>query len=163
KLADLTQATGSDVDRAVAAARAALPGWQALGGHGRAKIMYAIARLMQKHARLFAVLETLDNGKTIRETRDADLPLVARHFYYHAGWAQLLDEEFPAHRAVGVVGQIVPWNFPLLMLAGKIPPALAAGNPIVFKPAECTPLSAMLFADICVQAGVPAGVVNIVT
>jgi aldehyde dehydrogenase (NAD+) len=163
QLAELTQATGADVDRAVAAARAALPGWQALGGHGRAKILYSIARLMQKHARLFAVLETLDNGKTIRETRDADLPLVARHFYYHAGWAQLLDEEFPAHRAVGVVGQIVPWNFPLLMLAWKIAPALAAGNTIVFKPAEFTPLSAMLFADICVQAGVPAGVVNIVT
>ncbi|MGO4379446.1 aldehyde dehydrogenase family protein [Pseudoduganella sp. RAF19] len=163
QLAELTQATAADVDRAVAAARAALPAWQALGGHGRAKILYAIARLMQKHSRLFAVLETLDNGKTIRETRDADLPLVARHFYHHAGWAQLLDEEFPAHRAVGVVGQIVPWNFPLLMLAWKIAPALAAGNTIVFKPAEFTPLSAMLFADICVQAGVPAGVVNIVT
>jgi aldehyde dehydrogenase (NAD+) len=163
QLAELTQANAADVDRAVQAARAALPGWQALGGHGRAKILYALARLMQKHSRLFAVLETLDNGKTIRETRDADLPLVARHFYYHAGWAQLLDEEFPAHRAVGVVGQIVPWNFPLLMLAWKIAPALAAGNTIVFKPAEFTPLSAMLFADICVQAGVPAGVVNIVT
>ncbi|HEY1146954.1 MAG TPA: aldehyde dehydrogenase family protein [Pseudoduganella sp.] len=163
QLAELTQGTAADVDRAVQAARAALPGWQALGGHGRARILYALARLMQKHSRLFAVLETLDNGKTIRETRDADLPLVARHFYYHAGWAQLLDEEFPAHRAVGVVGQIVPWNFPLLMLAWKIAPALAAGNTIVFKPAEFTPLSAMLFADICVQAGVPAGVVNIVT
>lgn len=162
-LADLTQASAVDVARAVTAARKALPAWQALGGHGRAKIMYAIARLMQKHARLFAVLETLDNGKTIRETRDADLPLVARHFYYHAGWAQLLDEEFPGHRAVGVVGQIVPWNFPLLMLAWKIAPAMAAGNTIVFKPAEFTPLTAMLFADICVQAGVPAGVVNIVT
>ena len=163
QLAELTQGTAADVARAVAAARKALPGWQALGGHGRAKIMYAIARLMQKHARLFAVLETLDNGKTIRETRDADLPLVARHFYHHAGWAQLLDEEFPGHRAVGVVGQIVPWNFPLLMLAWKIAPALAAGNTIVFKPAEFTPLTAMLFADICVQAGVPAGVINIVT
>jgi len=163
QLAELTQASAVDVARAVTAARKALPGWQALGGHGRAKIMYAIARLMQKHARLFAVLETLDNGKTIRETRDADLPLVARHFYYHAGWAQLLDEEFPGHRAVGVVGQIVPWNFPLLMLAWKIAPALAAGNTIVFKPAEFTPLTAMLFAEICQQAGVPAGVVNIVT
>jgi len=163
QLAELTQGSAADVARAVTAARKALPGWQALGGHGRAKVMYSIARLMQKHARLFAVLETLDNGKTIRETRDADLPLVARHFYYHAGWAQLLDEEFPAHRAVGVVGQIVPWNFPLLMLAWKIAPAMAAGNTIVFKPAEFTPLTAMLFADICVQAGVPAGVVNIVT
>ncbi len=163
KLADLTQATAADVDRAVAAARAAQPGWQAMGGHGRAKVMYALARLMQKHARLFAVLETLDNGKTIRETRDVDLPLVARHFYYHAGWAQLQAEEFADYRAVGVVGQIVPWNFPLLMLAWKIAPAMAAGNTIVFKPAEFTSLSAMLFAEICVQAGVPAGVVNIVT
>jgi aldehyde dehydrogenase (NAD+) len=163
KLADLTQATGGDVDRAVAAARAAQPGWQALGGHGRAKVMYSLARLMQKHARLFAVLETLDNGKTIRETRDVDLPLVARHFYYHAGWAQLQAEEFGDYRAVGVVGQIVPWNFPLLMLSWKIAPAMAAGNTIVFKPAEFTSLTAMLFAEICVQAGVPAGVVNIVT
>nr|WP_229419111.1 aldehyde dehydrogenase family protein [Pseudoduganella flava] len=162
-LADITQATAGDVNRAVEAARRAQPAWAALGGIGRAKILYAIARLMQKHARLFAVLETLDNGKTIRETRDADLPLVARHFYHHAGWAQLLDEEFPGHRPVGVVGQIVPWNFPLLMLAWKIAPALAAGNTIVFKPAEFTPLTALLFAEICVQAGVPAGVVNIVT
>jgi aldehyde dehydrogenase (NAD+) len=163
KLADLTQGSAEDVDRAVAAARAAQPGWQALGGHGRAKVLYAIARLMQKHARLFAVMETLDNGKTIRETRDVDLPLVARHFYYHAGWAQLQAEEFSDYRAVGVVGQIVPWNFPLLMLAWKIAPALAAGNTVVFKPAEFTSLTAMLFADICVQAGVPAGVVNIIT
>ncbi len=163
QLAELTQATSDDVNRAVEAARRAQPAWAALGGAGRAKILYAIARLMQKHARLFAVLETLDNGKTIRETRDADLPLVARHFYHHAGWAQLLDEEFPNHRPVGVVGQIVPWNFPLLMLAWKIAPALAAGNTVVFKPAEFTPLSALLFAEICLQAGVPAGVVNIVT
>jgi len=163
KLADLTQGSAADVDAAVAAARRAQPGWQALGGHGRAKVLYAIARLMQKHSRLFAVLETLDNGKTIRETRDIDLPLVARHFYYHAGWAQLQAEEFADHRPVGVVGQIVPWNFPLLMLAWKIAPALAAGNTVVFKPAEFTSLTAMLFADICVQAGVPAGVVNIVT
>lgn len=163
KLADLTQATEADVERAVAAARRAQPGWQALGGHGRARVMYALARLLQKHARLFAVLETLDNGKTIRETRDVDLPLAARHFYYHAGWAQLQAEDFADYRAVGVVGQIVPWNFPLLMLAWKIAPAMAAGNTIVFKPAEFTSLTAMLFADICVQAGVPAGVVNIVT
>ena len=163
KLADLTQATGADVDRAVEAARRAQPGWQALGGHGRARVLYALARLLQKHSRLFAVLETLDNGKTIRETRDADLPLAARHFYHHAGWAQLQSEEFADYRAVGVVGQIVPWNFPLLMLAWKIAPALAAGNTVVFKPAEFTSLTAMLFAEICVQAGVPAGVVNIVT
>ncbi|WP_375539606.1 aldehyde dehydrogenase family protein [Rugamonas fusca] len=163
KLADLTQATEADVERAVAAARRAQPLWQGLGGHGRARVMYALARLLQKHARLFAVLETLDNGKTIRETRDVDLPLAARHFYYHAGWAQLQAEEFADYRAVGVVGQIVPWNFPLLMLAWKIAPAMAAGNTIVFKPAEFTPLTAMLFAELCVQAGVPAGVVNIVT
>jgi aldehyde dehydrogenase (NAD+) len=119
--------------------------------------------LLQKHARLFAVIETLDNGKTIRETRDADLPLAARHFYHHAGWAQLQSEEFADYRAVGVVGQIVPWNFPLLMLAWKIAPALAAGNTVVFKPAEFTSLTALLFAEICQQAGVPAGVVNIVT
>ena len=163
ELAQLTQATPQDVDRAVAAARRAQPGWVALGGHGRARVLYALARLLQKHARLFAVIETLDNGKTIRETRDVDLPLAARHFYHHAGWAQLQSEEFADYRAVGVVGQIVPWNFPLLMLAWKIAPALAAGNTVVFKPAEFTSLSALLFAEICQQAGVPAGVVNIVT
>lgn len=163
ELAQVTQATSDDVNRAVEAARRAQPAWVAMGGHGRAKILYAIARLLQKHSRLFAVLETLDNGKTIRETRDADLPLAARHFYHHAGWAQLQSEEFADYRAVGVVGQIVPWNFPLLMLAWKIAPALAAGNTIVFKPAEFTSLTSLLFAEICQQAGVPAGVVNIVT
>jgi aldehyde dehydrogenase (NAD+) len=163
ELAQVTQAGADDVDRAVAAARRAQPGWVALGGHGRARVLYALARLLQKHARLFAVLETLDNGKTIRETRDADLPLAARHFYHHAGWAQLQSEEFADYRAVGVVGQIVPWNFPLLMLSWKIAPALAAGNTVVFKPAEFTSLTALLFAEICQQAGVPAGVVNIVT
>jgi len=163
ELAQVTQATADDVERAVAAARRAQPGWVAMGGAGRAKVMYAIARLLQKHSRLFAVLETLDNGKTIRETRDADLPLAARHFYHHAGWAALQSEEFADYRAVGVVGQIVPWNFPVLMLAWKIAPALAAGNTVVFKPAEFTSLTALLFAEICQQAGVPAGVVNIVT
>ena len=163
QLAELTQASDADVERAVAAARRALPVWQGMGGHGRAKVMYALARLLQKHSRLFAVLETLDNGKTIRETRDIDLPLAARHFYHHAGWAQLQSEEFADYRAVGVVGQIVPWNFPLLMLSWKIAPALAAGNTVVFKPAEFTSLTAMLFAELCLQAGVPAGVVNIVT
>jgi aldehyde dehydrogenase (NAD+) len=163
ELAQVTQASQADVDRAVDAARRAQPGWVAMGGHGRAKVLYSLARLLQKHARLFAVLETLDNGKTIRETRDADLPLAARHFYHHAGWAQLQSEEFADYRAVGVVGQIVPWNFPLLMLAWKIAPALAAGNTVVFKPAEYTSLTALLFAEICQQAGVPAGVVNIVT
>ncbi|MGF6118846.1 aldehyde dehydrogenase (NAD+) [Janthinobacterium lividum] len=163
QLAELTQASDADVERAVEAARRALHVWQGMGGHGRAKVMYALARLLQKHSRLFAVLETLDNGKTIRETRDIDLPLAARHFYHHAGWAQLQSEEFADYRAVGVVGQIVPWNFPLLMLSWKIAPALAAGNTVVFKPAEFTSLTAMLFAELCVQAGVPAGVVNIVT
>ena len=163
ELARVTQATGEDVERAAQAARRAQPGWVALGGHGRARVLYALARQLQRHARLFAVIETLDNGKTIRETRDADLPLAARHFYHHAGWAQLQAEEFADYRAVGVVGQIVPWNFPLLMLAWKIAPALAAGNTVVFKPAEFTSLSALLFAEICQQAGVPAGVVNIVT
>jgi len=163
ELAQVTQATNDDVERAVASARRAQPGWVAMGGSGRAKVMYAIARLLQKHSRLFAVLETLDNGKTIRETRDADLPLAARHFYHHAGWAALQAEEFADYRAVGVVGQIVPWNFPVLMLAWKIAPALAAGNTVVFKPAEFTSLTALLFAEICQQAGVPAGVVNIVT
>ncbi len=162
-LAQLTQASDADVDRAVAAARRAQPLWQGLGGHGRARVLYAIARLLQKHARLFAVLETLDNGKTIREMRDVDMPLAARHFYYHAGWAQLQHEELADYRALGVVGQITPWNFPFLMLAWKVAPALAAGNTVVFKPAEYTSLSALLFAEICLQAGVPAGVVNIVT
>ena len=163
ELAQITQATEADVQLAVEAARRAHPGWVAMGGHGRATVLYTLARLLQKHARLFAVLETLDNGKTIRETRDADLPLAARHFYHHAGWAQLQSEEFADYRAVGVVGQIVPWNFPLLMLAWKVAPALAAGNTIVFKPAEYTSLTALLFAEICQMAGVPAGVVNVVT
>tara|TARA_R110002051_G_scaffold104538_2_gene177302 strand:+ start:1171 stop:3546 length:2376 start_codon:yes stop_codon:yes gene_type:complete len=162
-VAEITQASADDVDRAVAAARAAQPGWAAIGGHGRARLLYALARIIQKHARLFAVLETLDNGKPVRETRDIDIPLAARHFYYHAGWAQLLSQEFPDHRPVGVVGQIVPWNFPLLMLSWKIAPALACGNTVVFKPAEFTSLSALLFAELCQQAGLPAGVVNIVT
>lgn len=162
-LAELTQASVADIDRAVAAARRAQPDWAALGGHGRARALYALARLIQKHARLFAVLETLDNGKPIRETRDNDIPLAARHFYHHAGWAQLLVREFPDHRPVGVVGQIVPWNFPLLMLAWKIAPALACGDTVVFKPAEFTSLSALLFAELCQQADLPAGVVNIVT
>ena len=161
-LAQVAQATPAQVDQAVQAAAAALPAWQALGAHGRARHLYALARTLQKHARLLAVLETLDNGKPIRETRDVDVPLAVRHFYHHAGWAQLLDTEFPQRRALGVVGQIVPWNFPLLMLAWKVAPALAAGNTVVFKPAEQTPLTAMLFAELCAQAGLPAGVLNIV-
>src|ERR687891_2780241 len=124
-LARLTQAGAADVDRAVRAARAAQPGWWALGGHGRARHLYALARQIQKHSRFFAVLESLDNGKPIRESRDIDVPLVARHFYYHAGWAQLMERELPGLVPVGVIGQIIPWNFPLLMLAWKIAPALA--------------------------------------
>ena len=162
-LASLSQGDEVTVNRAVAAAQAAQTGWVKLGGHGRARYLYALARLVQKHARLFAVLETLDNGKPIRESRDADIPLVARHFYHHAGWAQLLDSEFPDHEPLGVVGQVIPWNFPLLMLAWKIAPALAAGNTVVLKPAEYTSLTALLFAEICQQAGLPAGVVNIIT
>jgi aldehyde dehydrogenase (NAD+) len=162
-LASIAEATASDVDAAVKAARAAQPGWAKKGGQGRARYLYALARLVQKHARLFAVLETLDNGKTIRETRDIDVPLVARHFYHHAGWAQLLDSEFPDNVPVGVAGQVIPWNFPLLMLAWKIAPALAAGNTVVLKPAEDTSLTALLFAEICQEARLPRGVVNIVT
>ncbi|WP_028955310.1 aldehyde dehydrogenase family protein [Sulfitobacter sp. 20_GPM-1509m] len=162
-LATLTQATQSDVDKAVAAARKAQPKWEKLGGPGRARFLYAIARLLQKHSRLFAVLETLDNGKPIRESRDIDIPLAQRHFYYHAGMAQLMDDALPDRAALGVCGQIIPWNFPLLMLAWKIAPALAMGNTVVLKPAEYTSLTALLFADICRQAGLPAGVVNIVT
>ena len=162
-LAQIAQATALQVDEAVGAARAALPAWQALSGHARARHLYALARTLQKHARLFAVLETLDNGKPIRESRDVDVPLAVRHFYHHAGWAQLLADEFAGHGPVGVVGQIVPWNFPLLMLAWKVAPALASGNTVVFKPAEQTSLTALLFAEICQEIGLPAGVINLVT
>ncbi|MEQ8899188.1 MAG: aldehyde dehydrogenase family protein [Roseovarius sp.] len=162
-LATLTQASAADVDAAVAAARKAQGKWEKLGGPGRARHLYALARLLQKHARLFAVLETLDNGKPIREARDIDVPLAQRHFYFHAGLAQLLESEMPGQQALGVCGQVIPWNFPLLMLSWKIAPALAAGNTVVLKPAEWTSLTALLFADICRQAGLPKGVVNIVT
>ena len=162
-LARVAQGTQADVDTAVAAARAALPAWQGLPGHARARYLYALARAVQKHSRLLAVLESLDNGKPIRETRDLDIPLVARHFYHHAGWAQLLETEFPGYAPVGVVGQIIPWNFPLLMLAWKVAPALAAGNTVVLKPAEFTPLTALAFAEMAHDAGLPAGVLNIVT
>src|SRR6202158_1764961 len=163
KLASVAQGSAADVDAAVNAARAASSGWQALTPHARARYLYAIARLVQKHSRLLAVLETMDNGKPIRESRDIDIPLVARHFYYHAGWAQLLEQEFPEYEPCGVVGQIIPWNFPLLMAAWKIAPALATGNTVVLKPAEFTPLTALAFAELCQEAGLPAGVVNIVT
>ncbi len=162
-LATISIGTESDVNDAVAAAKSAAEPWAKLSGHARAKHLYALARLIQKNSRFLAVLETLDNGKPIRETRDIDVPLVARHFYHHAGWAQLLDSEFPNHAPLGVVGQIIPWNFPLLMLAWKIAPALAAGNTVVLKPAEYTSLTALYFAELCQEAGLPDGVVNIVT
>ncbi|HEV3310653.1 MAG TPA: aldehyde dehydrogenase family protein [Chloroflexota bacterium] len=162
-LARVPQSAAEDVDRAVAAARKAAGDWAVLSGHARARHLYAIARRIQKNSRLFAVLESLDNGKPIRETRDIDIPLVARHFYYHAGWAQIMETELPDYAPVGVVGQIIPWNFPLLMLAWKIAPALAMGNTVVLKPAEFTPLTALLFAEIVEQSGLPPGVVNIIT
>ncbi|PYV94631.1 MAG: aldehyde dehydrogenase [Acidobacteria bacterium] len=162
-LATVAQGSAADVDAAVRAARAALPKWQALTPHARARYLYALARTVQKHSRRLAVLETMDNGKPIRESRDIDIPLVVRHFYHHAGWAQLLEQEFPGYSACGVVGQIIPWNFPLLMLAWKIAPALATGNTVVLKPAEFTPLTALAFAEICQEIELPAGVVNIVT
>ncbi len=162
-LATVSQGSASSVDSAVAAARRAQPKWAAMPGHKRAKILYALARLTQKHSRLLAVLETLDNGKPIRESRDIDVPLVTRHFYYHAGLAQLMASELPGHEALGVCGAVIPWNFPLLMLAWKVAPALAAGNTVVLKPAEYTPLTALLFAEISAEAGLPPGVLNIVT
>ncbi len=163
KLATVAQGSAADIDGAVRAAGAALPKWQALSPHARARYLYALARTVQKHSRHLAVLETMDNGKPIRESRDIDIPLVARHFYHHAGWAQLLHQEFHGYAACGVVGQIIPWNFPLLMLAWKIAPALATGNTVVLKPAEFTPLTALAFAEICSEIGLPPGVVNIVT
>jgi len=163
-LAEVAQGTPEDVDQAVKAARAAQPDWAATPGHVRARYLYALARQVQKHSRLFAVLESLDNGKPIRESRDLDVPLVARHFAYHAGWAQLMAEELPGYYGpVGVVGQIIPWNFPLLMLAWKVAPALAMGNTVVLKPAEFTPLTALLFAEITHAIGLPKGVFNLVT
>jgi aldehyde dehydrogenase (NAD+) len=162
-LAEVTQGTAADIDRAVAAARRAQVKWARTPGHARAKVLYALARLVQKHARLLAVLETMDNGKPIREARDIDVPLVARHFYYHAGLAQLLASEQPGTEPLGVCGAVIPWNFPLLMLAWKVAPALAAGNTVVLKPAEYTPLTALLFAELTREAGLPKGVLNIVT
>ncbi|MGV9645413.1 aldehyde dehydrogenase family protein [Streptomyces sp. NPDC003333] len=162
-LSEIAQAGEPDVDRAVKAARKAFEKWSALPGSERAKYLFRIARIIQERSRELAVLETLDNGKPIKETRDADLPLVAAHFFYYAGWADKLDHAgYGANpRPLGVAGQVIPWNFPLLMLAWKIAPALATGNTVVLKPAETTPLSALFFADICRQAGLPKGVVNI--
>ncbi|MEV6318678.1 aldehyde dehydrogenase family protein [Streptomyces sp. NPDC051776] len=164
-LSEVAQAGADDVDAAVTAARTAFTAWSALPGSERAKYLFRIARIIQERSRQLAVLESLDNGKPIRESRDADLPLVAAHFFHYAGWADKLAHAGfgPDPRPLGVAGQVIPWNFPLLMLAWKIAPALAAGNTVVLKPAETTPLSALFFADICRQAGLPKGVVNIVT
>src|SRR5580700_6935091 len=156
----------ADVDAAVTAAAAAFERtWQPMPGAERAKYLYRIARIIQERARELAVLETLDNGKPIRESRDVDIPLAAAHFFYYAGWADKLEHAGfgPDPRPLGVAGQVIPWNFPLLMLAWKIAPALACGNTVVLKPAETTPLTALLFAEICQQADLPPGVVNIVT
>jgi aldehyde dehydrogenase (NAD+) len=163
KLAKIAAGNAADVDAAVTAARKAQGPWAKMGGPARARHLYALARAMQRHGRLFAVLESIDGGKPVRESRDLDIPLVARHFYHHAGWAQLQEREFPDHVPVGVVGQVIPWNFPLLMLAWKLAPALALGNTVVLKPAEFTSLTALLFAEIATQGGLPAGVLSIVT
>ncbi|RJP50827.1 MAG: aldehyde dehydrogenase family protein [Anaerolineaceae bacterium] len=162
-LGETVQAGKKEVDAAVVAAREAFGTWSKTPGVVRARYMYAIARNIQKHHRLLAVLESMDNGKPIRESRDIDVPLLARHFYYYAGWAQLMETELRDYQPVGVVGQIIPWNFPLLMLAWKIAPAIAMGNTVVLKPASYTRLSALLFAEIVAEAGVPAGVVNVIT
>lgn len=162
-LAQTTQAGQDEVNQAVAAARHAFNSWSKTPGVVRARYMYAIARNIQKHARLLSVLESMDNGKPIRESRDIDVALLARHFYYYAGWSQLMDSELKDYQAVGVIGQIIPWNFPLLMLAWKIAPAIAMGNTVVLKPASYTRLSALLFAEIVVESGLPAGVVNVIT
>ncbi|MBD9594390.1 aldehyde dehydrogenase family protein [Ensifer sp. ENS05] len=162
-LAKIALGGAKDVDDAVAAARKAQAAWAKLPGHARARHLYALARMIQRHARLIAVVEALDNGKPIRETRDIDVPLAARHFYHHAGWAQLQEAEFADQVPVGVVGQVIPWNFPFLMLAWKVAPALALGNTVILKPAEFTPLTALLFAELAAAAGLPAGVLNVVT
>ncbi|WP_181448664.1 aldehyde dehydrogenase family protein [Nonomuraea aridisoli] len=162
-LAEVATATSDDVDRAVQAARKAFGVWSALPGSERAKYLFRIARIIQERARELAVLESLDNGKPIRESRDFDLPQVAAHFFYYAGWADKLEYAGFGMKPLGVAGQVIPWNFPLLMLAWKVAPALACGNTVVLKPAETTPLTALLFADICRQAELPPGVVNIVT
>ena len=165
-LAEVGQATPEEVDLAVEAARGAYEnGWSSLPGSERAKYLFRIARILQERAREFAVLESLNGGKPIKESRDVDLPLAAAHFFYYAGWADKLEYAFPNRKPkpLGVAGQIIPWNFPLLMLAWKIAPALACGNTVVLKPAETTPLTALLFCDVLRQAELPPGVVNIVT
>ncbi|MEN9922731.1 MAG: hypothetical protein RIS09_245, partial [Actinomycetota bacterium] len=164
-LAEIAEAGTEDIDKAVAAAKRAFVTWSALSGSERAKYIYRLARILQERAREFAVLETMNNGKPIRETRDFDIPVSVAHFFYHAGWADKLEfAGYGSHpQPLGVVGQIIPWNFPMMMLAWKIAPALACGNTVVLKPAEATPLTALLFADVVQQAGLPPGVVNIVT
>jgi aldehyde dehydrogenase (NAD+) len=164
-LAEVALAGDADVDAAVRAARRAHPKWSKLPGKERAKYLFRIARVLQERAREFAVLETLDNGKPIKESRDVDVPLAAAHFFYHAGWADKLEYAFPGRTpmSIGVAGQIIPWNFPLLMAAWKLAPALACGNTVVLKPAETTPLSALLLAEVLQEVDLPAGVVNIVT
>eukprot|EP00112_Aurelia_sp_Birch-Aquarium-sp1_P017406 Seg4029.2 transcript_id=Seg4029.2/GoldUCD/mRNA.D3Y31 product="Aldehyde dehydrogenase family 16 member A1" protein_id=Seg4029.2/GoldUCD/D3Y31 len=163
KLASTIQGEKEDIDSAVAAAKEAFKDWSKLSPHKRARHLYSIARHVQKHMRLIAVLESLDNGKSIRETRDADIQIVARHLYHHAGWAQLMETEMKGWSPIGVVGGIVPWNFPLMLLCWKVCPALAMGNTVVLKPASYTRLSALLFAEICAEAGLPPGVFNVVT
>jgi aldehyde dehydrogenase (NAD+) len=165
KLADVSEADDVDVDHAVKAASKAFDSWARLAPSRRARYLFRISRLIQERARELAIVETMDGGKPIKESRDVDIPLSAAHFFYYAGWADKLEWAFPNRRPrpLGVAGQVIPWNFPLLMLAWKIAPALAAGNTVVLKPAETTPLSAMLFAEICMQAELPPGVVNIVT
>ncbi|HVR33619.1 MAG TPA: aldehyde dehydrogenase family protein [Acidimicrobiia bacterium] len=164
-LAEVALADAKDVDRAVGSARKAAMDWAKLNGADRAKFLFRIARLVQERSRELAVLETRDGGKPIRESRDVDLPLVAAHFFYYAGWADKLEYAFagPTPKPLGVAGQVIPWNFPLMMLAWKVAPALAAGNTVVLKPAETTPLSALHFARICAEAGLPPGVFNVVT
>ncbi len=162
RLAKVADGNDADVNRAVAAAADALEGWVAMGGHVRARYLYAMARHIQKSSRMFSVLESMDNGKPIRESRDIDIPLAARHFYYHAGWAQVMHEQLAGYRPIGVVGQIIPWNFPMLMLAWKVAPALAMGNTVVLKPAEFTSSTAVLFAEMCSEVGLPPGVFNLV-
>ena len=161
KLTSLSLANKADVNAAVGAAKKAYTSWSKTSSNTRAKYLYALARLIQKHSRFLSVLETIDNGKPIRETRDIDIPLVARHFYYHAGWAKKIDTK--THKPIGVIGQIIPWNFPLLMMAWKIAPAIAAGNTVVLKPAEFTSLSALYFAELCQKARIPKGIINIIT
>jgi aldehyde dehydrogenase (NAD+) len=166
RLAEVAEAGDRDVDRAVKAARGAFEGeWGGLPGKERAKHLFRVARMIQERSRELAVLETLDGGKPIKESRDVDLPLVAAHFFYYAGWADKLEYAFPGLRPqpLGVAGQVIPWNFPMMMLAWKVAPALAAGNTVVLKPAETTPLTALTFAELTVEAGLPAGALNIVT